>query len=142
MSEESQGKALSQVVPVLVAALVCDSSSVDPTTNKKTLIGIFDRITVGEFPTERPVSLYFKITDATGAYDMSIRFVRSDSRQVLAEIKRKKPLIITDRLSSHDAVFPLSMIPLPESGTYEFQIWFNGTFLGSTPINVVQRSSK
>ena len=52
---------LSQVVPLLVAALVCDVAVSDPGTNKKNLIGIFDHVNVSVFPTRRPMSIYFKI---------------------------------------------------------------------------------
>ena len=71
MTQES--RALSQVVPVLVAALVCDVVVSDPSTGKKNLIGIFDRVNVGKFTTTRRMSLYVKVTDADGDYDAEIR---------------------------------------------------------------------
>ena len=55
---------LSNVVPVLVAALVCDVAVADPGTGKKNLIGVFNRVNVGKFPTKRPMSLYILGTDA------------------------------------------------------------------------------
>ena len=75
------------MVPHLVAAIVCDVAVADPTTNKKSLIGVFDRLSVGNFPAKRPVSLYFKITDAEGNYDLDIRYVQSDTGKVLAKVQ-------------------------------------------------------
>ncbi len=46
-------QAPSSVPPFLVAALVCDIPVVEPTTEKRNLIGIFDRIQVGGLPAER-----------------------------------------------------------------------------------------
>ena len=40
MAQESQ--TLSNVIPVLVAALVCDVAIADPSSAKKNLIGIFE----------------------------------------------------------------------------------------------------
>ena len=84
---EDEERPLSTVVPHLVAAIVCDVAVADPTTNKKSLIGVFDRLSVGRFPAKRPVSLYFKITDAEGNYDLDIRYVQSDTGKVLAKVK-------------------------------------------------------
>lgn len=39
---------LSPIIPVLVAMLVCDVAVADPSTGKKNLIGIFNRVNVGK----------------------------------------------------------------------------------------------
>ena len=62
----------SQVVPVLVAALICDVAVADPASGKKNLIGIFDTLWAHQLPTARPMSLYLKVTDAEGRYSISV----------------------------------------------------------------------
>ena len=127
----------SQVVPVLIAALICDVAVADPSTKKQNLIGIFDRIQVGSFPTGRPFSLYVKLADAEGHYDVSFRFVRSDTGEQLAEVTGN--LDSQDRLASTDLHINFPPLALPAAGRYEFQVWVNDMFLGSTFINAELR---
>jgi hypothetical protein len=127
----------SRTVPVLVAVLVCDTTATDPASGKKTLIGIFDRIHVRQFPTNRPLSLYSKITDAEGSYDISIRFVQVETGQTLAEVVGEGNF--TDRLVAHDLTIEVPPLPIPSAGRYEFQVWFNDVFLGSTFLDAVAR---
>lgn len=125
------------MVPVLVAALICDVAVQDPVTGKKNLIGIFDRLWAGKFPTARPISLYIKITDAEGKYVLEVKYVKLDTDEVLgaatAEFK------VEDRLQSFDFVIQLPPAPIPEAGRYEFQIWANETFIGSAFLDAVAR---
>ncbi|MDP2952815.1 MAG: hypothetical protein Q8O76_05825 [Chloroflexota bacterium] len=136
MTQESQ--VLSQVVPVLVAVLACDVAVADPSTGKKNLIGIFDRVNVGRFPTQRPISLYIKVTDAEGYYKIEVRYVQVRSGQILA--KAEGELHASDRLVSSDMHIPFPPLPIPEEGRYEFQVWFNSMFLGGTSITAVPRA--
>lgn len=134
----TQGRSTpSQVVPVLVAALVCDVAVADPSTGKKNLIGIFDRVTVGRFPTRRQISLYIKVTDAEGYYQIKIRYAQANSRQVLAEAEGE--LAARDPLASSDLYIQFPPLPIPEQGRYEFQIWFNSMFLGTAFMDAVPR---
>lgn len=135
MTEEEHP--FSKVVPVLVAALVCGVAVADPSTGKKNLIGIFDRVHVGKFPTKHAVSLYMKLTDAEGFYRFEIRYVQVKSGQILAKAKRE--LQVTDRLASVDMYLPCPPLPIPEEGRYEFQVWANSVFLGGTFIDAVAR---
>jgi len=137
--EMTQGKkTLSNVVPVLVAALVCDVAVADPGTGKKNLIGIFDRINVGgKFPTKHSMSLYMKVTDAEGYYETEVRYVQVSSGKVLAQAKGE--LQSTDRLASADLYIQFPPLLIPEAGRYEFQVWANSIFLGATFIDAIPR---
>lgn len=130
---------LSQVVPVLVAALVCDVAAVDPTSNKHSLIGIFDKIFVAKFPTSRRVTVYMKLTDADGHYQAEVKYVRVATGQVLAAAKSE--FVFEDRLASADLHIPFPPLPIPDEGRYEFQVWFNSMFLGSASIDAVPRTA-
>ena len=120
----------------MVAALVCDTAVVDPTTGKKSLIGIFDAVHSPSFPTQRPISLYFKVADAEGYYKMEVRFVQADTGEVLAGADGE--LMANDRLTATDLHLPFPPLSMPMEGRYEFQIWANSMFLGSTSIRAVQ----
>ena len=131
-------RTLSNVVPVLVAALVCDVAVPDPSTGKKNLIGIFDRVYVGKFSTTRPMSLYMKVTDAEGDYELEARYVQISSGKVLARAEGE--LHSKNKLASIDLIVPFPPLLIPKEGRYEFQIWANSIFLGSTFIDAVPRS--
>jgi hypothetical protein len=129
--------ASSSVVPLLVAVLVCDAAVEDRSTGKKSLIGIFNRINVATFPTKRPMALYIKLTEAEGDYKIQARYVQVRSQRELARVE--VGLKATDRAASSDVYVMLPPLPIPSEGQYEFQIWANSIFLGSTAIDVVQR---
>ncbi len=134
----TQGKEiLSNVVPILVATLICDVAVMEPSTGKKSLIGIFDRITVGKFPTKRPLSMYMKVTDTEGYYKTEVRYVQVSSGRVLA--KAEGELRSENRLASIDVLINFPPLVIPEEGRYEFQIWANNVFLGSAFIDTVLR---
>ena len=126
----------SEVVPLLVAVLVCDTAVVDPSTGKKSLIGIFDTVHAATFPTMRAISLYFKVVDAEGFYEFAVRYVQVDSGEVLAQAVGD--LMANDRLVPSDLYLSFPPLPMPAIGRYEFQIWANSMFLGSTSIRAVQ----
>lgn len=126
---------LSQVVPVLVAALVCDVAVTDPSTGKKTLVSIFDRMNVGQFPTSRPLSFYLKLADSEGRYHIEVRYVKADSGETLATVQGE--FQSNNRLGSNDFVLSFP-VPIPSEGRYEFQVWANSVFLGQTFIDIVQ----
>lgn len=128
---------LSQTVPVLVAVLVCDTTAVDPSTGKKSLIGVFDRVWVSQFPTQRAMSVYAKLTDAQGFYRIKVKYVQTQTGQPLAEVEGEAEF--EDRLSSAEFYTFIPPLPIPAPGRYEFQIWANDVFLGSTCIDAIQR---
>ena len=127
---------LSEVVPLLVAVLVCDAAVADPSTGKMSLIGIFDTVSAAKFPTERAISLYFKVVDAEGFYEFAVRYVQIDSGEVL--LQAVGDLMANDRLVPSDLYLSFPPLPMPAIGRYEFQIWTNSMFLGSTSIRAVQ----
>ena len=124
---------LSPVLPVVVAALVCDTHAVDPSTGKKSLIGIFDRVNAAKFPVSRPITLYYKLTDAEGRYEFKIRYSSPGGEDLLAEATGE--FTSKSRLTAMELVVPFPKLPLPAAGRYEFQLWANGMYIGTTSID-------
>ena len=133
-----QHKTPSQILPFLVAALVCDVAAEDPNTGKKNLIGIFDHIWSGAFPTELRMSLYIKLTDAEGYYPIEVEYVYVDDNTVLGKVEGE--LEVEDRTVSVDLVTHSPTLPIPYPGRYEFRIKASGMFLGNAFIDVSQVS--
>ena len=123
------GEERSQIVPLLVAVVICDTAVEDPNSRKKTLVGIFDRVWVREFPTRRQLSLYLKVADSLGHYDVQVKFVQVSTGEMLNEVSGK--MEASDRLASGDFFIPFDL-EISSEGRYEFQIWFNGMYIGQT----------
>ena len=137
MSEE---KTPSNITPFLVAALLCDAAVADPTTGKKNLIGIFDRVNVTKFPTQRPITLYLKVTDAEGYYPIEIEYVYVNSGEVLGQVTGE--MQARDRTISSDLYISLPPIPIPKAGRYEFRVKASNMFLGNAFMDVIQRPAE
>jgi len=136
----SEEQKLSRVVPYLFALLVCDSGTIDPNSGKKTLVGIFDRVIAGQFPTSRWLSVYFRLSDAQGKYQFKVQYAQVKTGNILAEAETEDALTIGSRLDTFDSLisFPRAL-PIPEAGQYEFRLYANNMFLGRIAINAVQR---
>ena len=122
---------------MLAAALVCDVAVADPGTGKKNLIGIFDRISVGKFPAARPMAVYVKLADAEGHYDLVVKYVERATNAELARVDGR--IEVKDRLMSMDLYISFPPLPIPRPGRYEFQIWADSVFIGSTFLDAKQR---
>ncbi|MGA2158049.1 MAG: hypothetical protein ABSG90_02400 [Dehalococcoidia bacterium] len=131
---------LSNVIPVLVASLVCDVAVADPSTGKKNLIGIFDKILASKVPVRRPICLYLKLTDAEGDYNLEVKVVQVSTSKVLAGATGE--MKSGNRLESPDLYILFPPIEFAVIGRYEFQIWANSVYLGGTFLDVVLRDLK
>jgi len=130
---------LSKVVPFLLAVLVCDTGAVEPSSGKKTLVGIFDRVLADKFATTRPCTLYFKITDAEGKYIFKIEYAQVSTGAKLAEAT-SKVLSIEDRLKTTDFILSFPPLSIPDAGQYEFRLYANDMYLGRATIIAEKRS--
>jgi hypothetical protein len=134
-SVDDSEQQLSQIRPVLTGPVLCDLAARDPASGKWNLIGIFNQVSAAHFPTQRPLSVYLKLSDASGLYDLEIRFVRVSTGEKLAQATAR--MTITDRLASQDVGVSFPRIPIPAEGKYEFQIWANSMHLGASIFNAM-----
>ena len=119
--------------PVLIAFLVCDQIIEDAPTGKKTIVGVFDRITSANFPASHaPSSLYVKLIDCEGDYEVKIEFAQVSNQAVLLEMAGT-----SNSKSRHEYaefVLPCPPLPLPDPGEYEFRLWMDNKFVGNVRI--------
>ncbi len=128
-TERESTEPLSQVRPLLTGPVLCDLAARDPSSGKWNLIGVFNQLGAARFPTQRPLSVYLKLSDAQGNYRLEIRFVQVSTGSQLAVASSN--LQIKDRLASQDIAVSFPRIPIPTAGKYEFQVWANGMHLGA-----------
>lgn len=127
-------------IPVLTAMLLCDMVITDPDTGKKTLVGIFDRLTSLKFPTKRTMAVYAKLTDAQGRYVFRLQFVGIERDQVLGEVQ-SEVIEIADRLEPFQFALPIT-VGVERPGLYEFRLFANDTYIGRVPFWAAQITSE
>lgn len=126
--------------PELKAIIVCDNIIVDKRSNKKSLIGLFDRIYIHRFPTTyRPVYVYVAFSDASGDYRFHLEFYSLTENKLLVKSSPVGPIHYPDRFKLNDIIMELPPLPFPGEGDYEMRVFANDQILGQRTINVVQR---
>lgn len=126
---------LSKIIPVLTGPVICDVAARDPSTGKWSLLGVFSSVWAMKFPTKRPMTVYFKLSDAEGRYEIKINFVNADDGVQIATASVEAR--IDDRLESPDIAVPFASLDFAKVGRYEFQVWVNASFLGSVSIDAL-----
>lgn len=124
---ESNGRAETPT-PVPIALLLCDQVLSDSATEKKTIVGTFDRIWANRFPAiHRNATLFAKLIDCEGEYDIRVEYVQVAGEKVLGTADAK--LSSEDRQQYHDFHLQIQGIRIPEAGEYEFRLWMNNRYI-------------
>ncbi len=122
--------------PFVVAVIICDTVIVDKATEKKTLVGIFDRVNCPSLPWAQPMGLYARMTDAEGRYAFKVAVLHLESNTVVGNLQTPE-IEIKDRLAFMDLALNLPPVPFKAAGRYEFQIYANDIFIARATIQVV-----
>jgi hypothetical protein len=115
-------------IPSVVAMLICDQIITEQVTNKKSLIGVFDKFFSPNFPAMLPrLAVYVKLADALGGYLFRLRIVKRKDESAIAEIRLDTQIPDADQYTE----LALNMPPLliPEQGRYEFQLYAGENYL-------------
>lgn len=124
-------------VPILKAMLIADLAIREEGTGKVSLIGIFEQISAVSFPVRHPtLSVYVKMTDAEGTYDIAIELLRLDDATRLGE--GRGTLEAPDRMAVGEIIVRLDNLIFPAAGLYEFRLLANRRYLGSKSFRVVK----
>ena len=123
-------------IPSVIAILLCDRIIVEAVTDKKTLIGIFERINVPA-PAKIPLAFYARMTDAEGEYKFRVDAVSLRNNSLVARLETS-PIQIQSRLGVMELALNLPPVTFPVSGRYEFQLHGNDVFLGHVTVDVAR----
>ncbi len=130
--------------PQLLAMLFCDDVTQDPQTRMHSVLGIFDAIYHSQFPATHPLLwVYVRVIDAEGKYDFRLDFVNlnGEDEEVLEQDVARN-VQISDRLRTHEMIFRLSSVRLPEEGRYEFRLYANDKFIGNQSLVALVRPAQ
>jgi hypothetical protein len=126
-----------ELIPSVLAMLVCDQIITEQGTNKKSLIGIFQRVQSPIFPVVIPrFGIYVKMVDVEGTIEFKLRIVKLDDETLLAEMAAP----IKDQDPSHPTELAISLqnFQIPQPGKYEFQLYANDVYLHRATIDLVE----
>jgi len=128
MGERASDK-IEQVPPYVIAMVTCDSIYVDPTTGKKSLLGVFSAVCARSFPVRiGQLCLYVAMTDGRGVTPFTIRLVDGEEeRDPIFQMQGE--IIFTDPRMVAELITGMVNIEFPEAGEYRLQFLACNTLL-------------
>lgn len=122
-------------IPTLLTFLICESVIHDAETQKKTLVGIFDRLLSVSTPVGiAGLGVYAKLVEGSGEYTFKVRLVNLKDESPLLDIS----VPATWQLSELPLEFGVNFrgLQIPTLGDYEFQLFANDVYLGRAVFKV------
>ncbi len=122
--------------PIFNAMLICDHAIREEGSGKISLIGIFEQIHVPSLPAgHASLSVYAKVTDAQGEYDLSLDLVRLEDLMVIGH--GEAHATVANRLAPMEFLFNLAWLLFERAGEYEFRLSANGRYVASKSFRVI-----
>jgi hypothetical protein len=111
-------------MPIALAMIICDTVIEDKLTNKKTLIGVFNRVNSPKAPCIHPcVNVFLSLTEGIGEYDCTLKCIEVSTEKSILDLKGK--INFTDRKEIAELNFELRGIMFPNFGEYRFEFYSN-----------------
>ena len=126
------------IKPILKAMLLCDQTLVEEGTKKRSLIGLFDRVSTAQMPTVHPsMSVYVQFREVEGVFDFTLELYDLAEGKALhkAMIKNFK---VHERSRDCELVFNLLATRFEHPGEYEFRIYIDDTVFGQKSFQVIK----
>jgi hypothetical protein len=115
--------------PVLLAILFADRV-ITENTNKKGIIGTFDKFISPIFPASFPAwAIYVAVTNIAGNHTFRINLTHVDTNTVILPINGD--LNSSGLEQSIELTFNLTGIPFPYSGKYNLSVFIDNDLIGS-----------
>ena len=100
-----------------LALIICDLVIQDKQTNKRTLVGLFDRLFAARLPCVHPhLSIFVSMTSGRGEYDCEIRCRHAETDQAAFTAKGK--VRFKDPMQVVELVFNLQGVRFDHPGEY------------------------
>lgn len=115
--------------PYPLAIVLCDSVLEDSSTQKRSLMGLFDEVRYHSLPTNHPMTLFLRFTDAEGAYDIKLQYVHLNTDRLLHE--ETFHLDVPNRLGVNNITFKL-VVGIDQPGMYEIRVFADEAYLART----------
>jgi hypothetical protein len=115
--------------PLALAMIISDAIWIDPSTGKKTILGVFSAIGGNEFPLTLPqIVVYVALTDARGIVPLTLRLVDVDEiRGPIIEMYLSPDFV--DPVTILEVTPHLKDVVFPEPGEYRLQLLTGGDLI-------------
>ncbi len=115
--------------PYPLAILLCDNVLVENPSDKRSLMGLFEVVRYTRLPVAQLMSLFLRITDAEGDYEMKVDYVHLSTDRLM--FSESFPLQIEDRLAVKSVTVKLAAT-IDAPGKYEFRVSMDGAMIART----------
>jgi hypothetical protein len=103
--------------PIGLALLVCDTHILDKHTNKRTLVGLFDRLNTHSLPCRHPaLSVFVSLTSGRGEYDCEIVCRHAEHNEEAFHLRGK--VRFKDPMQVVEMVFNVQGVRFQHAGPY------------------------
>ena len=131
-----------ELKPILKAILLCDYTMIEHGTFKRSLVGIFDNISAGQFPMAHPsMSVYVLFREVEGVFDFSLELCDLDEGKAINKAV-VKDYRVPHKSRDCELVFNLLNVRFQHPGGYEFRIYLNDLIFGQKSLSVVKKEAK
>ncbi len=122
-------------IPTVLAFLICESVIHDAETQKKTLVGVFDRLLSTGLPVAiSGLGVYARLVEGSGEYAFKIRLVNLKDESLLLDITTPGNWQLPEAALEFGVNF--RGLQFPAFGDYEFQLFANDIYLGRAVLKV------
>ena len=119
--------------PVLKALLVCDQVIRESGTDKWSVIGVYDRLSVSKFPALiGDLSVYVRLRDAEGTYRFKLEVVRQPSGPLVPVLEGD--VDVKDRARPVEWGMRTGRLLIPAAGKYDLNLVMNTELIGHTEL--------
>ena len=102
-------------------------------------MGVFGAIAAQSFPASHgPATLYGKLTECEGRYDLRVDYVQVSTQKVLNKVTAT--LTSFNRLGYAEFDIDCPVLSIPEAGEYEFNLWMNDKFISRIRFDAVTQN--
>jgi hypothetical protein len=122
MAKKSAPRKSPKPPPQCKAILLCDHAIVEAGTGKVSLIGIFDRFAVTEFPSPiRQFTAFLQLTEGIGKYRITVEVHDLRDDEILARAAIVQ-IDFQDRAGKANLMIPVPPLLLKHAGGYDFVV--------------------
>jgi hypothetical protein len=128
-------------IPMGLALVVCDMHIQDKHTNKKTLVGLFDRLFATSLPCVHPsLSVFVSLTSARGQYVCEVVCKHQETGDSAFAVKGQ--VRFNDPLQVVEIVFNVQGVRFNHEGTYSLQCLLDDYPVMMRRIIIVRKEAK
>lgn len=126
--------------PICVAIVICNEVIEDKATNNKTLVSLFNAITVQGLPSQHPrMFIMASFTSGIGKWPISFRITSPSGQEVL---RLEGEADFSDPLAMYDFVVEVRSLVLQEEGVHMVNVLVGGEPKAERRFNVAVRKGR